>query len=965
MKVRANHAGIVRGALHGTSPLVLDTLSVIVDKTAKGETVRDGTAPRFRLFAAIVALSVLAAGTPAARAAQSKAAPGPLATVRFIYHGLAEKPPLEVQRAGKVRDPLFNAYLLRTRQAEKASISFADGTVLQINQNTDTVLASPHQIRLRSGEIAEYLAPGTDHRVQTATAAASAIGTTYDVRVTGPTSIFVVLHGALQVTNGKGQVLVKSNRETLVRQGAAPTPPSPVDARAVFAWTDGIPTPDLGEDVSLDANGGVIKSFSSQREGGGSAGKVEHIHDGLLSQGWESAAGQVSNQFVKVGFLGGNLYRVAAVIIDPAATYGDPPSEDLKDFEIRVSTTDTADASFTTVFRGRCRQSASLQKFSFPAPQRAKYVELVALSNYASPVRVAVAEWEVVATASLFAQPTGVAVDSHGNVYVADTNANRIDKLSPKGQVLGHWGKKGEGPGEFTRPEGVAVDRAGNIYVADTFNDRVEKLSPKGKFLASWGSPGISPGQLFFPTGIAVDAAGNVYVADFYNRVQKFSPSGHVLGVFDTVGAVADCSVSPLSCFDHPEGLTLGADGSLCISDTDNARIVKMSSNGVALATFGTAGKGLGQFDQPIGIAVDRHGAIYVADSFNARIEKIDPAHGTVRTWGSAGTKRGAFLLPTGVAVSSSGTVFVADKGNSRIQRFSTAGKLKSTWGKYATVANVLGEPEGVAVDSKGVVYVSDALNDRIQQRAPSGRLLAVLGYHGYAALEKVKALGQFWFPHGIAIDRQGAIYVADTFNNRIQILAPRGPIGQIGAYAKGAHALKSPWGVAVDSAGTVYVADTFSERIVVFSKKGKWLRAFGTQGSAPGQFFLPSGIAVDSHGNIYVADSGNNRVEKFTSNGTLVWTLGGKNGPLGRFALPRGIAVDGQDNVYVADNAHGAVQKLSPDGTLLQEFLLPGPEANVANVAVGRDGKVYATDQIQTHVVVFAPTGEVTGVWE
>lgn len=916
------------------------------------------TSSAFRLSAVVFVLFLVAAATPASRvSAHPASASIPLAKVRFIYHGLAEKPPQQVQRAGRVRDPLFNSYGLRTRTAEKASINFRDGTVLQINQDTDAVLSSPHHTFVHKGEIAEYLAPGTDHKVQTGTAVASAIGTTYDVRVNGPSSIFVVLHGALQVTNGKGQVLVKSNHETLVRRGAPPTPPSPVDARAVFAWTDGIPTPDLGEDVSLDANGGAIKAFSSQREGSGPSGKVEHIHDGLLSQGWESATGKVVNQYVKVGFLGGNFYRVASVIIDPAATYGDPSSEDLKDFEIRVSTTDAADASFTTVFRGRCRQSASLQKFTFPVAQRARYVELVTLTNYGSPARVAVAEWEVVATTSLFAQPTGLTVDSRGNVYVADTNANRIDKLSPKGQVLGHWGKKGEGPGEFTRPEGVAVDRAGNVYVADTFNDRVEKLSPKGKFLASWGSPGISPGQLFFPTGIAVDAAGNVYVADFYNRVQKFSRLGHVLADFDKLGSAGT--------FSHPEGLTLAPDGNLYVSDTDNARIVKMSTDGVPIATFGTAGTGLGQFNQPIGIAVDRHGAIYVADSFNARVEKIDPAHGTIRSWGSAGTKRGAFLLPTGVAVSSSGTVFVADKGNSRVQRFSTAGKLKSTWGKYATIANVLGEPEGVAVDSKGVVYVSDALNDRIQQRAPSGRLLAVLGYHGYAALEKGKALGQFWYPHGIAIDRQGAIYVADTFNNRIQILAPRGPIGQLGAKGKGTHALREPEGVAVDAAGTIYVADTFSDRVVVFSKKGQWLRTFGSLGSGPGQFLLPIGIAVDSHGDIYVADSGNHRVQKFTSSGTLLWTLGGPGGPLGRFAFPQGIAIDRQDNVYVADNAHGDVQKLSPDGTLLQEFLLPGPEANAANVAVAPDGKVYVTDQIQTHVVVFAPTGEVTDIWE
>ena len=226
----------------------------------------------------------------------TRAGPPRLARVHYIYRGLAVQPPQRSRARGRIGDPLFDRYFLQTTANQKASIRFQDGTFLHMNQQTDAVLRTPHLTVVERGEIAEYLAPGTDHRVQTATAVAGAIGTTYDVRVNGGTAIFVVLHGALQVANQSGAVVVKSNQQTTVTAHNAPAPPSPVDARAVFAWTNGIPAPDLGEDVALDANGGVVVGSSSQREGNGDRGHAQHINDGLLTEGWQTATGAVSNQ---------------------------------------------------------------------------------------------------------------------------------------------------------------------------------------------------------------------------------------------------------------------------------------------------------------------------------------------------------------------------------------------------------------------------------------------------------------------------------------------------------------------------------------------------------------------------------------------------------------------------------------------------------------------------------------------
>lgn len=905
----------------------------------------------------VAALTVLAAMAPAVPAGARRAsAPSWLAQVRFIERGLGVGPPTGALHAGKVNDSLYNAYRLRTQRLARASIRFKDGTVVHLNQDTDAQITS-HLTRVTRGEIAEYLAPGTDHRVQTATAVASATGTTFDVRSNGATSIFVVLHGALQVSNAKGQVLVTTNRQTIVRAGQAPLPPAKVDAKAVFAWTDGIPTPDLGQDVSLNANGGVIAGFSSQRNGPNGAGNVEQIHDGLLSTGWESAMGQVANQWVKVGFAGGNAYRISSVIIDPAATAGSPSSEDLKGFEIRVSTTDTADSSFITVLRGRAARRATLQKFTFPVPVRARYVELVALSNYGSPDRVAVAEWEVVATTSLFARPYGLATDAAGNIYVADAFADRVEKLSPTGTLIAKWGTKGPGPGQFNHPMAVAVDAGGAMYVADTDNSRVVKLSPTGRYITSWGGIGPNDGQFFFPRGIAVDTSGHVYVTDFSGRIEKFTTSGTFLASWSTFGSAGTLQ--------YPEGIAVGPDGNLYIADTYNDRLVIISPDGSLLVTFGTTGTTLGRFSKPTALTFDSKGILYVVDSENDRVQAIDALNQKISAFGTQGSGPGAFILPGGIAATSRGEIVVSDTGNSRLERFTPAGTFKAALGKPATVANILDSPQGVAVDRRGDVYITDQNNDRVQVRAPSGRVLAILGHHGWAAFQKGNTLGQFYYPHGIAIGPDGGIYVADTFNNRIQELAPRGPVRSIGGDATGDRRLYFPYGVAVDRQGTIYVADTANNRVVIYGKNGSWLRAFGGKGSDPGQFSRPSGIAVDSRGNIYVADTSNNRLQKFSPDGKVLWVLGGGSaGIFGRFGAPQTVAVDRRDNVYVTDAPHGDVQKLSPDGTLLRVFVLPGPSANATGVAVARNGTVYVSDQAGNRVFVFAPTGELLDIW-
>ena len=163
-----------------------------------------------------------------------------------------------------------------------------------------------------------------------------------------------------------------------------------------------------------------------------------------------------------------------------------------------------------------------------------------------------------------------VAIDSAGNVYVADTTSatptinNRIQKFTSNGDYLTQWGTQGSGDGQFDRPLGIAVDSSGNVYVADMCNHRIQKFTSSGVFVAKWGAYGTGDGQFLYPQGIAVDSLGNVYVADQYNnRIQKFNSNGDYLTQWGTQG-------SGDGQFDIPIGVAVDSLGNVYVTDTNH-----------------------------------------------------------------------------------------------------------------------------------------------------------------------------------------------------------------------------------------------------------------------------------------------------------------------------------------------------------------------------------------------------------
>ena len=302
-----------------------------------------------------------------------------------------------------------------------------------------------------------------------------------------------------------------------------------------------------------------------------------------------------------------------------------------------------------------------------------------------------------------FRLPNSVAVDGAGNVYVADTANNTIRKITPNGIVstlAGISGSHGSADGtgsnaRFWAPFGIAADSAGNVYVADTANNTIRKITPNGvvSTLAGLaGHPGnkdsIGANARFRnPWGVAVDGAGNVFVADMSNdTIRKITPTGVVSTLAGQTGISGSLNgVGTSAQFNNPFAVAVDGADNLYVSDSANDTIRKITPSGVVSTLAGLPGyagntDGNGndaRFWNPQGLTVDDKGNIYVADTGNNTVRKITPM-GVVTTLaelaGASGTTDRAgesarFNSPGGVAVDHTGNVYVADTNNHTVRK--------------------------------------------------------------------------------------------------------------------------------------------------------------------------------------------------------------------------------------------------------------------------------------------------------
>lgn len=276
--------------------------------------------------------------------------------------------------------------------------------------------------------------------------------------------------------------------------------------------------------------------------------------------------------------------------------------------------------------------------------------------------------------------------------------------------------------------------------------------------------------------------------------------------------------------------------------------------------------------------------------------------------------------------------------------------------------------PRAIAVDSSSNVYVADSTNNRIRKITPAGVVTTLAGSGSMGSSDGLGTSASFSYPAGVAVDASGNVYVSDYYNNKIRKISPSGQVTTLaGSGSEGkldgpasTASFQGPSGIAVDKSGNVYVADTLNSLIrkitptgTVSTIAGTGIPAYGDGQGTTASFFYPEGLALDSAGNIFVSDTMNDVIRKITP-GNAVTTLAGK----GNFNSPRGLAVDSAGNLYVADVNNQLIKKVTSAGVVstLAGNGLPAPSSydgvgtdasfyDPLGVAVAPDGSLFVVE--------------------
>ena len=261
---------------------------------------------------------------------------------------------------------------------------------------------------------------------------------------------------------------------------------------------------------------------------------------------------------------------------------------------------------------------------------------------------------------------------------------------------------------------------------------------------------------------------------------------------------------------------------------------------------------------------------------------------------------------------------------------------------KFGSEGNKPGElckPFGLAVDEDGNIYIADTFNHRIQKFDDSGQFLAEYGSYGFGS-------ENFRYPRKVAIGKNGLIVVLDGYNHRIQRINKDGEflssINSVGS-EPGYGQFANPLGMALDTEDNIYIADPNNSLIQKFNADGLFLMQFGSFGVKEGQFDWPYGLGIDTNKNIYVADTENNRIQKFSSDGTFIAKFGSELIGEGEFKFPVKPAIDSEGNVYVLDVSNENIQKFDKHGRFLNEFgAVESYNGKIPGVAIAIDSKDY-----------------------
>lgn len=585
--------------------------------------------------------------------------------------------------------------------------------------------------------------------------------------------------------------------------------------------------------------------------------------------------------------------------------------------------------------------------------------------------------------------PYYLALDRSGDLYIAEKYGHRVRRVSAGSGVIttvagtGERGFSGDGGpavrARLDNPTGLAFDADGNLYVADMFNHRIRRIGRDGiiRTIAGTGEAGFggdggpaTGARLYYPTEVVIDRDGNLLIADYLNaRIRRIDSGGiiHTVAGAGKEGFSGDGGPAVSASLYLPWSVTAGPDGSIYIGDGGNNRLRKVDQRGTISTIAGTGEPGfsgdggpatLARLNFPMGAVPDDAGNVYVVDCTNDRIRRID-ASGNITTVvggsyaGDGGAASEAEIGPPGMTLPTpEGDLLVAGEGLHRVRRVSAAGTISTAAGngQYAYIArdgravdssmNVLG---ALASDSSGNLYIASLV--QILRLTPAGDLTVFAGGGDtWNVPEGVSAKAVKLEARGMAVDSSGVLYVAlGEGDHRIVRIGADGAVRTFAGRTTGgfsgdgqpASQAQFHWisQIMFDSTGNLFIADTENHRIrkidtrgIVSTVAGTGEAGFSGDGgpAASARLNGPEGVWADASGNIFIADTRNQRIRKVDSRGVITTIAGrgtaGFSGDGGlavhaEFNEPKWLSADRDGRVFVSDTVNERVRVLTPIG--------------------------------------------------
>jgi sugar lactone lactonase YvrE len=599
------------------------------------------------------------------------------------------------------------------------------------------------------------------------------------------------------------------------------------------------------------------------------------------------------------------------------------------------------------------------------------------------------------AKSAFIAYPGGTVKDKAGNTYISSNWGHYIFKLDTAGKVsvfagLGYADFSGDGgpasSAALNTPGGMAMDSAGDLYIADAGNNRIRRVdgttgiittvagssTPNMFNTGGFGGDGGPATQALLnsPYTVAVDSQGNLLIADYLNfRIRRVDAKSQYITTVagtGTAGYNGDKQLATNAEINYAITVIVDKADNLYIADSGNNRIRRVDAKTQFITTVagdGTAGfKGDGgpatkaELSFPNGVTEDAAKNLYIVDTGNNRVRLVSAKTQKIKT--TVGTGVGGFKGDGGPAIKAeitdssggyidaSGNLLIADSGNQRVRIVNKKGVINTLAGggnagdKGKATNALLSYPSAVAFDKAGNMYVAEEGTPVVRKVSASGTITTVAGSgsEGFSGDGGLATKADFFLITGVAVDSSGNLFISDYVNLRVRRVDHA--THKVSTYAGDGKACSTPpcgdggpatqaslssvLSLAVDQAGNLYIADPYDQVIrkvdvnthTITTVAGDYTQcSSGTSPCGDGgaatsaNLSYPFGVALDSAGNIYIADTLDNRVRSVNTSGTInefaftgAFNFSGDGGlaTQATMAWPLAVAVDSTDNVFV-----------------------------------------------------------------